>query len=128
MHIHSDRSSVRLQSTYWCVSFHPILLQTAHVINETLNDLFPREEGVDVIAEPGRYVVASAYTAIVNMIGKRVIPKKLYHEENGIMILFWNYFDNSSIATYSFYFFFWYNIFFGHFYRLSDSRFVRVVL
>ncbi|XP_045184353.2 ornithine decarboxylase-like isoform X1 [Mercenaria mercenaria] len=52
--------------------FHEI----ASVVNETLNDLFPADEGVDIIGEPGAYVATSAYSSLVNIIGKRWCSKK----------------------------------------------------
>jgi len=43
------------------------------VINPALDKYFPADSGVRVIAEPGRYYVASAYTLAVNIIAKKVI-------------------------------------------------------
>ncbi|XP_013777517.1 ornithine decarboxylase-like [Limulus polyphemus] len=40
-------------------------------INEALDEHFPHDCGVDIIAEPGRYMVASAFTLCVNIIAKR---------------------------------------------------------
>lgn len=40
-----------------------------------LDKYFPAEEGVEIIAEPGRYFVASAYTLGVNIIAKRVVAR-----------------------------------------------------
>ena len=40
-----------------------------------LDKYFPSEEGVRIIAEPGRYFVASAYTLGVNIIAKRVVSR-----------------------------------------------------
>ncbi|KAK3612273.1 hypothetical protein CHS0354_010984 [Potamilus streckersoni] len=42
------------------------------VLNEALELYFPTDEGVRIIAEPGRYMVASAFTLGVNIIGKHV--------------------------------------------------------
>ncbi|XP_076155759.1 ornithine decarboxylase [Alosa pseudoharengus] len=43
------------------------------VINPALDKYFPVDSGVKVIAEPGRYYVASAYTLAVNIIAKKVV-------------------------------------------------------
>ncbi|XP_045213736.2 antizyme inhibitor 2-like [Mercenaria mercenaria] len=53
------------------------------ILKETLDDLFPPEECVDIIAEPGRYMVASAYTIVDNITGKRLFPTKSLERENG---------------------------------------------
>ncbi|XP_067099437.1 ornithine decarboxylase [Osmerus mordax] len=44
-----------------------------NVINPALDKYFPVDSGVRIIAEPGRYYVASAYTLAVNIIAKKVI-------------------------------------------------------
>lgn len=43
------------------------------VINPALDKYFPADSGVKIIAEPGRYYVASAYTLAVNIIAKKVV-------------------------------------------------------
>ncbi|XP_073481489.1 ornithine decarboxylase 1-like [Aquarana catesbeiana] len=43
------------------------------VINLTLDKYFPANSGVQIIAEPGRYYVASAFTLAVNVIAKKVM-------------------------------------------------------
>ncbi|KAL7380063.1 hypothetical protein ABVT39_010868 [Epinephelus coioides] len=43
------------------------------VINPALDKYFPADTGIRVIAEPGRFYVASAYTLVVNIIAKKVI-------------------------------------------------------
>ena len=45
----------------------------ANVLNAALDEYFPVESGVRIIAEPGRYYVASCATLVVNVIGKRTI-------------------------------------------------------
>lgn len=50
--------------------------QIAAVINPALDKYFPVDCGVRIIAEPGRYYVASAYTLAVNIIAKKVIMKE----------------------------------------------------
>ncbi|XP_034720804.1 ornithine decarboxylase-like [Etheostoma cragini] len=42
------------------------------MINEALDELFPPDCGVQIIAEPGRYYVESAFTLAANVIAKRV--------------------------------------------------------
>uniref|UniRef100_A0A672HRA2 ornithine decarboxylase n=1 Tax=Salarias fasciatus TaxID=181472 RepID=A0A672HRA2_SALFA len=50
----------------------PLLENIGHkVINEALDELFPPDSGVRIIAEPGRYCVESAFTLAVNVIAKR---------------------------------------------------------
>lgn len=43
------------------------------MINPALDKYFPSDAGVRIIAEPGRFYVASAYTLVVNIIAKKVI-------------------------------------------------------
>ena len=43
----------------------------AVVINRTLEEYFPTGSNIRVIAEPGRYYVASAYTLATNVIASR---------------------------------------------------------
>uniref|UniRef100_A0A8D2E1H0 Ornithine decarboxylase n=1 Tax=Sciurus vulgaris TaxID=55149 RepID=A0A8D2E1H0_SCIVU len=46
------------------------------VINPALDKYFPSDSGVRIIAEPGRYYVASAFTLAVNIIAKKIILKE----------------------------------------------------
>ncbi|XP_058846848.1 ornithine decarboxylase 1-like [Acipenser ruthenus] len=48
--------------------------EIAKVINQSLEVHFPAESGVNIIAEPGRYYVATAFTLAVNIIGKKCLP------------------------------------------------------
>ncbi|XP_030626659.1 ornithine decarboxylase-like [Chanos chanos] len=57
-------------------TFNPKFEEFADVIKFALNDFFPTDTGVQVIAEPGRYYVASACTLAVNVIGKKVLTDK----------------------------------------------------
>lgn len=59
--------------------------EIATVVNMALDKYFPAEEGVDIIAEPGRYFVASAFTLGVNIIAKRVVARD-QHGENGELL------------------------------------------
>ncbi|XP_041362048.1 ornithine decarboxylase-like [Gigantopelta aegis] len=45
--------------------------EIADVLNTALDKYFPEGAGVKIIAEPGRYFVASAFTLAVNVIAKR---------------------------------------------------------
>ncbi|XP_028994787.1 ornithine decarboxylase isoform X2 [Betta splendens] len=47
--------------------------ESTSVINLALDKYFPDETDIKIIAEPGRYYVASAYTLVVNIIAKKVI-------------------------------------------------------
>jgi len=40
-----------------------------------LDEYFPKSMGVHMIAEPGRFFVASAFTLAVNIIAKRAVPR-----------------------------------------------------
>ncbi|XP_039466571.1 ornithine decarboxylase-like [Oreochromis aureus] len=44
----------------------------SEVINKALDELFPPANGLEIIAEPGRFYVDSAFTLAVNVIAKRV--------------------------------------------------------
>jgi len=48
-------------------------VQIASVIRSALHDYFPEEMDVRIIAEPGRYLVESAFTLAVNIIAKRTV-------------------------------------------------------
>lgn len=69
-----------------------VLLKVANVINTTLDDLFPLSEwpNLDIIAEPGRFYAASAFTLATNVIAKRDVSKDI----NTIAV------DNSSKGMY----------------------------
>lgn len=43
------------------------------MLNPALDKYFPADSGVKIIAEPGRFYVASAFTLVVNIIAKKVI-------------------------------------------------------
>ncbi|KAM4693964.1 ornithine decarboxylase [Discoglossus pictus] len=47
--------------------------EVTSVINPALDKYFPADSGVRIIAEPGRYYVASAFTLAVNIIAKKVM-------------------------------------------------------
>ncbi|KAM6914141.1 ornithine decarboxylase-like [Lycodopsis pacificus] len=54
----------------------------SEVINGALEEFFPPDSGVQIIAEPGRYYVDSAFTLAANIIAKRVIADDM-DEHNG---------------------------------------------
>eukprot|EP00066_Takifugu_rubripes_P002426 XP_003964360.1 PREDICTED: uncharacterized protein LOC101065967 [Takifugu rubripes] len=59
----------------------PVTLQEfSEVINGALDEYFPFESGVQVIAEPGRYYVESPFTLAANVIAKRVIMEDMRKE------------------------------------------------
>lgn len=51
-------------------------LQITSVINPALDKYFPVDSGVRIIAEPGRYYVASAFTLAVNIIAKKLVLRE----------------------------------------------------
>uniref|UniRef100_A0A8C5M2L7 Orn/DAP/Arg decarboxylase 2 N-terminal domain-containing protein n=1 Tax=Leptobrachium leishanense TaxID=445787 RepID=A0A8C5M2L7_9ANUR len=53
------------------ISFEEI----AAVVNSALDTYFPEGSAVDVIAEPGRYYVLSAFTLAVNIIAKKIVQQ-----------------------------------------------------
>ncbi|XP_019513209.1 PREDICTED: ornithine decarboxylase-like, partial [Hipposideros armiger] len=67
----------------------PEFEKMARVINAALAQHFPEETGVEVIAEPGRFYVASVCTAAVNIIAKKAVlepggyRKLLYYINEG---------------------------------------------
>lgn len=61
-----------------------LVCQFSVVINGALEEFFPPGSGVQIIAEPGRYFVDSAFTLAANVIAKRVIEEhKDEHNGNG---------------------------------------------
>ena len=59
-----------------CSFFSVSLWQITSVINPALDKYFPSDSGVRIIAEPGRYYVASAFTLAVNIIAKKLVLKE----------------------------------------------------
>lgn len=52
------------------------------VITSALDKYFPVDAGIKIIAEPGRFYVASAYTLVVNIIAKKVIMAEDYASDD----------------------------------------------
>ncbi|KAL7988056.1 hypothetical protein Chor_006975 [Crotalus horridus] len=50
--------------------------EITNIINPALDKYFPPDSGVKIIAEPGRYYVASAFTLAVNIIAKKIVIKE----------------------------------------------------
>ncbi|OXB63064.1 hypothetical protein ASZ78_016786 [Callipepla squamata] len=50
--------------------------EITNVINPALDKYFPLDSEVTIIAEPGRYYVASAFTLAVNIIAKKIVLKE----------------------------------------------------
>lgn len=59
------------------------LSQVTSVINPALDKYFPSDSGVRLIAEPGRYYVASAFTLAVNIIAKKLVLKEQTGSDGG---------------------------------------------
>lgn len=51
--------------------FHITFSEIADAVRILLDELFPPESGVTLIAEPGRYFVAESHTLVVNVFAKR---------------------------------------------------------
>lgn len=65
--------------------------EIAAAINRTIDEYFPADENVRIIAEPGRYYVASAYTLATNVIASREMidpetgkSKYMYYINDGV--------------------------------------------
>ncbi|XP_012813617.2 ornithine decarboxylase isoform X2 [Xenopus tropicalis] len=54
----------------------PTFEKFAEVIRISLDQSFPCNEDVQIIAEPGRFYVTSAFTAALNIVTKKVVTKK----------------------------------------------------
>ena len=54
-----------------CKINYDIVFQICDALSPALDQFFPLESGVRVIAEPGTYFVQSAFTIAVNVIAKR---------------------------------------------------------
>jgi ornithine decarboxylase len=52
-----------------------VVIQIALVLNKALNKYFPPRRNVRIIAEPGRYYVASAFSLTVSIISKRKVTR-----------------------------------------------------
>ncbi|XP_013412534.1 ornithine decarboxylase-like [Lingula anatina] len=57
------------------------LSDIAKAINNSLDEYFPEEENVKVIAEPGRYYVQSAFTLALRVIARRVERPETYSKQ-----------------------------------------------
>ncbi|ESO12426.1 hypothetical protein HELRODRAFT_93271 [Helobdella robusta] len=55
------------------------------VLKPALDALFPEESGVQIIAEPGRFFVASAFTLAVSVISSRQVPSEIQGGEPSYM-------------------------------------------
>jgi len=62
------------------------------VLRPALDMYFPENMGVRIIAEPGRFFVASAFTLALNVIARRVITKEDYNMDNDDS-------DNTNVAN-----------------------------
>ncbi|XP_053378502.1 probable ornithine decarboxylase [Mercenaria mercenaria] len=57
--------------------------EITEVINKTLLDLFLPEDNVEIIAEPGRYIAASAFTVVASIMSKRCYQSSADGDVNG---------------------------------------------
>lgn len=65
--------------------------EIARYVNEALDEFFPESCGVKIIAEPGRYVVASAFTLATSIVAKRdvcddddAVVSTMYYTNDGV--------------------------------------------
>jgi ornithine decarboxylase len=63
--------------------------EIANAVNQALEEYFPVHENTRIIAEPGRYYVASAYTLATNVIASREMIEKddrkfMYYVNDGV--------------------------------------------
>jgi ornithine decarboxylase len=69
------------------VTYHenvPRFEKLAHIINSEIDRLFPEKE-IEIIAEPGRFMVANAATLVTRIIGRaRRGGKRFYHVNDGV--------------------------------------------
>ncbi|XP_037649018.1 ornithine decarboxylase-like isoform X1 [Sebastes umbrosus] len=63
--------------------FHVTFEEFSEVINGALDELFPSDSGVQIIAEPGRYFVESAFTLAANVFARRVISDDVEEHSDG---------------------------------------------
>uniref|UniRef100_H2Z7A5 ornithine decarboxylase n=1 Tax=Ciona savignyi TaxID=51511 RepID=H2Z7A5_CIOSA len=86
-----------------------IFYKMATDIRNYLDEYFPPESGIDIIAEPGRYFVDSAFSLATNIIGKNRTEGKMYAM---LQKMFLNYCFADSCSYYvneSIYLSFWKN-------------------
>lgn len=76
------------------------------VINRALDEYFPEGDGVRIIAEPGRFFVASAFTLCVNVIAKREVKSKetgevsyMYYVNDGVYGTFSNTVGDHAVVS-----------------------------
>ena len=60
-----------------------MLHQIAQDVSSSLEKHFPHEAVLEIIAEPGRYMVASAFTIGVNIIAKRTVTQRGNNSDEG---------------------------------------------
>ena len=66
---------------------HDDFEHVAKVLGQKIDEQFPVEMGVRIIAEPGRYFVASAFTLATNVIARRVVYSTESNPENSHMCM-----------------------------------------
>ncbi|KAL7377755.1 hypothetical protein ABVT39_003935 [Epinephelus coioides] len=55
----------------------------SEVINGALDEFFPSDSGVKIIAEPGRFYMESVFTLAMNVIAKRVVSEDMDGHDDG---------------------------------------------
>ena len=67
--------------SFWCSVIYQQLFilysQLSTVLSTALQQHFPESLGARIIAEPGRYFVATAFTSVANVIAKRSVMKSV---------------------------------------------------
>ena len=51
------------------------------MLNKTLDDCFPSGSGIQIIAEPGRFYVSTAFTLVTNVTSRRETKMKVANTE-----------------------------------------------
>jgi len=56
--------------------------QVCGILNPLLEEHFPVSSGVRIIAEPGRYYSASAFTLVVNVLARRTVKGSQFKQDD----------------------------------------------
>jgi ornithine decarboxylase len=79
---------------------HDDFESVARVLGDRIDQQFPEEMGVRIIAEPGRYFVASAFTLAANVIARRVGFPTEANPDTSYMCMFLNKKENSYLRLF----------------------------
>ncbi|XP_072465886.1 antizyme inhibitor 2-like isoform X2 [Notamacropus eugenii] len=74
-------------------NFVPTFEEMAAEISKALDQYFPEDSGVEIIAEPGRFYAAKVCTAALNIIGKKIVMEEggrrlMYYVNDGVYTSF----------------------------------------